>query len=113
MHHFFKKATHISLVVMLLLLVANKAESASLLLKSPTGGEFWQVGKTPSIMWEARGLTEVQIEYSINNGATWNTVASVAASARQYAWTVPATPSTNCIVRLTSGTLVVKSAKVF
>ena len=85
----------------------------SLSLKSPIGGEFWQIGKNPSILWDASNLSQVKIEFSTNNGSSWSTIATVAASSKQYDWTVPAAASTNCLVRLSSGNYVSTSAKTF
>ena len=43
---------------------------AVLNLVSPNGGEFWQINKTPSIIWESENVAEVIIEYSTNNGSS-------------------------------------------
>ncbi|MCB0636093.1 MAG: hypothetical protein KDC54_05725, partial [Lewinella sp.] len=61
----------------------------SLALQSPNGGETWQVGKAPSIIWKSENLQSVTIEYSVNNGGNWDTIATVPALQQEYPWTVP------------------------
>lgn len=68
---------------------------------SPNGGEKWAAGTTQTITWSASGITNVKIEYTINNGITWNIITSSTPSTGFYTWVqVPNTPSTNCKVRI-------------
>ena len=70
-------------------------------LTSPAGGESWQIGTLHNITWESANVTNVMLEYSTNNGTGWNTIAaSTPAAAASYAWTVPATASATCLVRI-------------
>tara|TARA_R110002167_G_scaffold21137_1_gene76951 strand:- start:102 stop:1523 length:1422 start_codon:yes stop_codon:yes gene_type:complete len=79
---------------------------ASLTITSPNGGEFWQVGKTPNIVWESQGLvTDIDIEYSINNGSTWLPIATVPRAQNSYTWSIPNNTSQQCFVRATSGSV--------
>ncbi|GJQ63180.1 MAG: hypothetical protein SCALA702_22330 [Melioribacteraceae bacterium] len=72
-------------------------------ITSPNGGEEWLQGSTQNITWSSAAVTNVKIEYSTNNGTDWNeVVASVAASSGTYEWTVPETPTTEGLVRLTA-----------
>lgn len=72
-------------------------------ITSPNGGEEWLQGTTQNITWSSAAVTNVKIEYSTNNGTGWTEVAaSVAASAGTYEWTVPETPTTQGLVRLTA-----------
>lgn len=67
----------------------------------PNGGESWTAGTSHNITWTATGVANVMLEYTTNNGTTWNTIIdSTAASAMSYAWTVPNAPSTQCLVRV-------------
>lgn len=67
----------------------------------PNGGEQWGGGSSRYIQWYAPSLQNVKIEYTIDNGSTWNTiVSSIASSSGSYQWTVPSTPSNNCKVRV-------------
>ncbi len=70
-------------------------------LTSPVGAESWQIGTVHNITWESANVTNVMLEYSTDNAATWTTIAaSTPAAAGSYAWTVPATASANCKVRI-------------
>ena len=78
-----------------------KLGAPNISLISPNGGENWFVGSQHSITWNSPGVNNVKIEYTTNNGTTWNTVvSSTPASAGTYAWTIPATPSTQCKVKI-------------
>ena len=48
----------------------------------------WINGKTYNIGWTSTDVTNVKIEYSINNGSTWNTIIASVANADIYAWSV-------------------------
>jgi len=86
----------------------------SLNLTVPVGGEYWQVGKTPAIRWESSNLQgDVIIDYSTDNGNSWNNITTAPATSSSYAWTIPNTPSVECLVRLTSDTLVRISPATF
>ena len=68
---------------------------------SPNGGETWAAGTSQNITWSATGITNVKIEYTINNGINWNTITPSTPSTGFYTWTqLPNTPSTNCKVRI-------------
>jgi Leucine-rich repeat (LRR) protein len=77
-------------------------EPDSLTVISPDGSESWEAGFTQSITWSGTGsIANVMIEYSTDNGAAWNTVTASTANTGSYDWTVPNTPSPNCLVRVT------------
>jgi len=68
---------------------------------SPNGGEARFVGRTYDIVWTTEGAVDnVSIEYSTNGGGTWTTIAASAPNDGTHPWTVPATPSDNCLVRI-------------
>jgi len=70
-------------------------------LTSPNGGENWQVGSVHNITWTSSGISNVLIEYTANNGTSWNTiVSSYSAYGGSYSWTIPNNPSTQCKVRI-------------
>lgn len=67
----------------------------------PNGAEVWPAGSSRTIHWVSRGISNVHLEYSTDDGATWTTiVASTPAADASYAWTVPATVSSACRVRV-------------
>ena len=86
---------------------------AMLDLVSPNGGEIWQVGKTPSIIWESRNILDVTLEYSTDNGSSWTTIATVPAIQQKYPWMVPDELSQECLIRVLSDTLVDLIQSVF
>ena len=68
---------------------------------SPNGGEDWLVGSQQNVTWTSSNVTNVKINYSIDNGVSWlNVVSSVPAASGSYSWTVSNTPSTECLVRI-------------
>ncbi|WP_309887670.1 lamin tail domain-containing protein [Archangium sp.] len=75
---------------------------AVIAVTSPNGGESWAGGSTQSITWTSRDISNVKLEYTLDNGSTWNMIASaVAASTGSYTWTVPGAPTTAARVRAT------------
>jgi hypothetical protein len=69
---------------------------------APNGGEVWVPGTEQAIAWVQMGVDTVDIAYSDDNGATWQTVMTgVAASPGSYSWTTPAISSTECLLRIT------------
>lgn len=85
---------------------------------SPNGGENWTVGSVRQIVWDAQAVQNVKLEYSTNNGSSWNYIATVPALMNKldnnnevetsngsiegtlgtYNWTIPNTPSQQCLV---------------
>lgn len=73
----------------------------SVTVTAPNGGESWAGGSSQSIGWSSTGVTNVKLEYTLNNGGSWTTItASTAASAGSYAWTVPSSATTQAKVRV-------------
>ncbi len=57
---------------------------------SPNGGETWDGNSDQMILWSSTGVfASVKIEYSIDNGGTWTTVAPNASNIGSYSWKVP------------------------
>jgi len=78
------------------------ASSAPFLaVSAPRELETWKAGSIKAIQWITEGANEpVVIEFSPDNGATWQTVASGVTA--RYNWTVPGTASANCLLRVTA-----------
>ena len=58
-------------------------------------------GTNHNITWTRQAVAQVKIEYSTDNGSAWIVVvASVPSIFGSYNWTVPNTPSTQCLVRI-------------
>jgi hypothetical protein len=76
--------------------------SSSITVSSPNGGESWQTGSNQNITWTSVNVSDVKIEYSTNNGASWLTVVESTPSTGMYAWNpVPDANSSNCKIRIT------------
>ncbi|HOY32114.1 MAG TPA: hypothetical protein PKW80_09565 [Bacteroidales bacterium] len=71
-------------------------------VNSPNGGNNLYVGGTNSITWSSGYLNSnfVTIEYSVNNGASWTTIFASTSNDGSESWTIPNTPSVNCLVRI-------------
>ncbi|MBN1302663.1 MAG: VCBS repeat-containing protein [Melioribacteraceae bacterium] len=67
---------------------------------SPNGGESWVAGSSHIIQWNSNFVNNVKIEYSINNGTSWNIIAASTPSAGSYNWSVPSPPSPECLIRI-------------
>ena len=67
---------------------------------APNGGENFYYGQTTSITWSPTDPA-FQLAYSTDNGNNWNEIASSALGiTTPYPWTIPSTPSTQCLVRV-------------
>jgi len=68
---------------------------------SPDDGETWCVGENENITWTSGNTSDnVKIEYSTNGGSSWQTVVAGTPDDGIHPWTVPATPSMSCLVRI-------------
>lgn len=68
---------------------------------SPNGGEKLFFGSTHYINWTSTNVVgPVNIECSTDGGTSWTSIATGEANDGSYAWTVPATPSTTCLMRV-------------
>jgi hypothetical protein len=75
--------------------------SKSLAISSPNGGESWKAGSSQEITWTTSGsVGNIKIEYSADNGSSWNTIKTSTANDGSYNWTVPEVSSSNCLVRV-------------
>jgi len=76
----------------------------SVIVEYPYGGETWVPGTTEIIRWNAYGgdPNTFTLEYSPDHGSTWSTISStVPATQRNYSWTVPATATSQGLIRVT------------
>jgi photosystem II stability/assembly factor-like uncharacterized protein len=68
---------------------------------SPNGGEVFQYGYVEKIKWTANGPVNVSLQYTTDNGSSWNNiVSSLPANNFEYNWTIPSFSSTNVKVRI-------------
>ena len=70
----------------------------------PNDSESLVPGEQEVIHWDPINTTEsFLVEYSNDNGNTWNTIATVANNLSLYSWTVPQDVTGEALVRVTSG----------
>jgi len=72
----------------------------SIAVTAPNGGESWIAGTSRNINWTSTSVANVKIEYSTDGGSKYTTVITLTANTGNYSWTVPNTPSTTCLVRI-------------
>jgi len=69
----------------------------------PNGGEVWIVGEEHEIQWTAidnYGIASDSVYLSLNNGITWDFLATHIGNPQSHSWTIPNTPSTQCLIRV-------------
>jgi VWFA-related protein len=78
--------------------------SPTLRVVHPNGGEKFAVGSDTVIRWEGISAKEtVRLEYSTDNGASWNLLTNTATNL-EYTWrNIPRPPSAQCLVRVSQG----------
>jgi len=70
-------------------------------LLCPVGNEEWEMGSVQIITWESEGIIDLNIEYTYNNGASWNEITSCHPSTGIFSWTVPNIMSNQAKIRIT------------
>lgn len=85
--------------------VAGDTQAPSVTVSAANGSETWACGSVHNITWTATdnvAVVSVTVEFSVNNGASWTTLGSGLPNSGTYAWTVPNTPTTQGLVRVTA-----------
>lgn len=78
-----------------------KNSNESLRITSPVGNEEWEAGSSKQIKWFSSGIDSVRLEYTTNNGNTWNLIKVDNRNTGIYFWEpVPNTPSTLAKIRI-------------
>jgi hypothetical protein len=88
--------------------------SENLTVTYPNAGESFVPGEVESIHWDAINTTSsFLLEYSTNNGGSWNTITTVGAATTNYGWSVPSTVTGEALIRVTSGAFSETSDETF
>lgn len=85
--------------------IAGDETAPVVAVSAPNGGGAWETGSVQSVTWTASdniGIASIAIHYSTNNGSDWISVATGEANDGTYAWTVPSTPTSDALVRVTA-----------
>ena len=70
----------------------------------PNSEEPFVLGETEQLHWDAiDNGAGFDLDYSLDNGATWNTITTVASNITNYAWSVPNTVTGEALIRVTRG----------
>jgi hypothetical protein len=82
-------------------IVFSMLERASITLNSPNGEENWLKGSTQTITWTTDGpVDNIKIQYSIDNGSSWNTIILSVQNNGSFLWTLPDISSDQCMVKI-------------
>ena len=75
-------------IVFLLFLVISVSGQPWIEVVSPNGGESWQIGSTPTVIWEhSDNFTVFHIQLSRNNGETWEYLEDgIPGTANSWVW---------------------------
>lgn len=70
----------------------------------PNEGESFVPGETESIHWDSMNTTaDFDLEYSVDNGGSWNTITTVPNDVNTYGWMVPSNVTGDALLRVSSG----------
>ena len=90
-----------------LLLGGFNSSAQNITVTSPQSGVAWKICTVQQITWTFTGTSaqkQFNIDYSFDGGANYSSIASfflaTGSNSGSFNWTVPNTPSSNCIVRV-------------
>ena len=66
---------------------------------TPNGLESWKIGTSQQINWFSNVLN-VKIDYSVNDGLSWNEIAAFTENDGVYDWLIPVENSEECRIRI-------------
>lgn len=72
----------------------------------PNAGESFVPGETESIHWDAvaaNTTSDFVLEYSTDNGSSWNAIATVSNTTTNYGWSVPNSITGDALIRVSNG----------
>lgn len=71
------------------------------MVTSPQEADVWAGGSTREITWEAEGLVgNLDLYYSVNNGADWILIEPNILNTQSYDWPVPVIDANDCLIKL-------------
>ncbi len=80
-------------------------EPPAVTVTDPNGGEVLDAGSVYTVTWTATdnvGVTQTSLYYSTDAGANYTLIDDLAGNPGSYDWTVPGTPSTQCLIMVTA-----------
>lgn len=80
---------------------SGSSSNPSITVTRPNGGESFTANNNEDIRWSSNGdFTTVRIEYTTNNGSSWQMIASSTSNDGSYTWQVPSLDSDQCKIRI-------------
>jgi len=77
--------------------------SDKIVVTYPNEGESFVPGETESIHWDSMNTTaDFDLAYSVDNGASWNMITTVANDVNTYGWMVPSSVTGGALIRVSS-----------
>lgn len=77
----------------------------SLILLTHNNGGVYQTDKQSVISWNSQFISSVRLEYSLDNGSSWNIITgSTAAAGGSFTWTTPSLTSLMSLIRISDTT---------
>ncbi len=84
--------------------VVYEVITKNLTITYPTGGESFKPNFREVLHWDATNTTEdFVVDYSIDNGATWENITTVLNDTHYYDWAVPTDVTGKGLIRVSSG----------
>ena len=80
-------------------IITNQIEQ-SIEITIPNGGETWEASTSKLISWASNGIDSVKIEFSSNNGISWNVISESVENTGSFDYTVPNVNSTQAKIRI-------------
>lgn len=79
----------------------RKNINKSIYLISPNFSEQYSLGDTLEIKWISTDIQSINIDFSTDNGITWNNIASnISAKSGSYLWQIPKVISNSCLIKV-------------
>jgi large repetitive protein len=117
MNHIFKmktmrtpgKYTKLLMALIIFVITGGYASSsaASVTVIAPNGNGYYSAGSIVTISYSYSAVSTVNIDLSIDGGVSWSPIVSATTATGNYNWTVPATPSSNCLIKVTDNATLV------
>ncbi len=101
---FAKRQALISAIASVMILFTGlvlNAQTNYIYIYSPYSGQQIYRNSPVDIIWYSNGADTVNLEYTLNNGTTWNGIINSLAG-NNYAWTAPDTTTNQFILRISS-----------
>lgn len=80
--------------------------SENITVTYPNSGESLVPGETESIHWDAVAVnttSDFVLEYSVDNGTSWNDIATVSGTTTTHEWSVPNSVTADALIRVSNG----------